>query len=170
MGLLWFGRSKRKAAEREREAEAEPIAPAKQARVPVRLRGLLLLNLEPADGPERIETAPPLGRRSEVIEAIRDAIPGIAFDERGRGEMAADDHRVSIDLGREDPVATAVVNAEGDEGLERLRAIVERQRWRVYAPRAGVFIEPDGLDLFALPDDGLGSRRDPDGSAISDLL
>ena len=48
--------------------------------------------------------------------------------------------------------------AEGDEGVELLRTILERERWRVYAPRAGVFIEPDGLDLFALPDDAAGSR------------
>jgi hypothetical protein len=34
-----------------------------------------------------------------------------------------------------------------------LRSLLERQGWRAYAPRAGVFIEPDALDLFALPDD-----------------
>lgn len=160
MGLLWFGR-KRDAAKRQREQEAEAAEarePARQQRVPVRLRGLLLLNLQPGDGPERIETAPPLGSRAAVIGAMQAVIPGIEFDARGRGEQGDGDHRVTVDLGPHDPVPTAVIGAEGDEGLERLRTIVERQRWRVYAPKAGVFIEPDGLDLFALPDDGPGGR------------
>ena len=32
-------------------------------------------------------------------------------------------------------------------------AVLEREGWRAYAPKAGVFVEPDALDLFGLSDD-----------------
>ena len=70
----------------------------------------------------------------------------------GLGEVTAEDHHMTMDLGDEDPVRAAVATAEGDKGLEMLTTLIEQTRWRVYAPRAGVFIEPDTIDLFALPD------------------
>ena len=83
MGLLWFRRSKAKETE-----EVPPTVPAAPgpARVPLRLRGLLLLNLRPSDGPEHIEKAPPLGGRDEVIVALQALAPGITFDANGRAE------------------------------------------------------------------------------------
>jgi hypothetical protein len=30
---------------------------------------------------------------------------------------------------------------------------MQRARWRAYVPKAGVFVEPDALDLFALTDE-----------------
>jgi hypothetical protein len=155
MSLLWFRRSRKNDAKQEPERVADvPVAP-RQARVPLKIRGLLLLNLQPSDGLAQIETAPPLGSRARVVDAILAAVPAMRFT-GGLGEVTAEDHNMTMDLGTDDPVRAAVATAEGDKGLEMLIALVEQTRWRVYAPRAGVFIEPDTLDLFALPD---GSTR-----------
>jgi hypothetical protein len=152
MSLLWFRRSRRTEAKQQPEAaHVEAQEPSPQPRAPLRIRNLLLLNLEPSAGRERIESAPPLGSRASVVNTVEGVVPGIQFSD-GRGELATGDHRVTIDLGREDPVAAAVATAEGDSGIEMLRALLQQSRWRAYAPRAGVFIEADALDLFALPD------------------
>ena len=150
MGLLWFRRSRGK--ETKPEPEAQPSAMQVQSRVPLKLRGLLLLKLTPADGLDQIENAPPLGSRDEVVSALQEWLPGISFDSEGKGEVSAEDHRLTIDIGRHPEVYAAVVSAEGDLALELLRRVLEREGWRVYAPKSGVFIEPDALDLFALPD------------------
>jgi hypothetical protein len=157
MGLLWFRRSRGK--ETKQEPEAQPSATQVQSRVPLRLRGLLLLNLKPTDGLDQIETAPPLGSREDVISVLQGWIPGISFDTEGKGEVSGADHRLTIDVGRHRDVHAAVASAEGDAAIELLRSVLEREGWRVYAPKAGVFIEPDALDLFALPDDGPTSTR-----------
>ena len=157
MGLLWFRRSRGK--ETTQEPEAAPAATPAQRRVPLRLRGLLLLNLKPTDGLDQIEKAPPLGGRDEVISALQGWVPGLAFNADGRGEASGDDHRLTFDLGRHAQVHAAVAEAEGDAAIELLRGVLERQGWRVYAPKAGVFIEPNALDLFALPDDGPADAR-----------
>jgi hypothetical protein len=166
MGLLWFRRSKAKGTPPAPEAPpAEPAsappraapppaaAASGQVRVPLRLRGLLLLNLKPGDGVEQIENAPPLGRRDEVIMALQGVAPGMSFDADGKADYIETDYRLTIDLGRGNPVHTAVAAAEGDSAVELLRAVMEREGWRAYAPKAGVFVEPDALDLFGLSDD-----------------
>jgi hypothetical protein len=152
MSLLWFRRSRRSEPKHVAETPTAPAEPVRQARAPLHIRGLLLMNLKPSDGAAEIETAPPLGRRVDVIGTIRAIVPDMAFN-NGRGDLKGTDHRLTIDLGGDDPVRAAVVAAEGDSGIEMLRALLERARWRAYAPRAGVFIEPDALDLFALPDE-----------------
>jgi hypothetical protein len=149
MGLLWFRRSRGK--ETKEEPEAQPSVRQGQSRVPLKVRGLLLLKLKPADGVEQIENAPPLGSRDEVITTLQQWIPGISFDAEGKGEVSGEDHRLTLDLGRHANVYAAVASAEGDAAIETLRRVLEREGWRVYAPKAGVFIEPDALDLFALP-------------------
>jgi hypothetical protein len=151
MGLLWFLRSKAK----EVEHVAPPSAPAAppRPRVPLRVRGLLLLNLKPNDGLEQIETAPPLGRRDAVIAALQSVAPGMTFDADGRGVLREHDYRLIIDLGRGPLVHAAVVAAEGDGAVDLLRSVMERARWRAYVPKAGVFVEPDALDLFGLTDE-----------------
>ena len=150
MGLLWFRRSKAKETE-EVAPSPVPAAPG-QARAPLRLHGLLLLNLRPSDGPEHIEKAPPLGGRDEVIVALQALAPGITFDAAGRAEYRRDNYRLSIDLGRADPVPAAVAAADGDTAVDLLRLLMERQGWRAYVPKAGVFVEPDALDLFGVSD------------------
>jgi hypothetical protein len=159
MSLLWFRRSRRseEKPEPERPVVEETDAAEPQTPLPLRIRNLLLLNLQPADGRAQIESAPPLGRRVDVERAIRKAVPGIEFD-AGRGELTKPDGRVTIDLGREDPVHAAVAAAEGDSGIELLRGLMQQSRWRAYAPKTGVFIPPESLDLFALPE---GERGNP---------
>src|SRR5688572_33364638 len=172
MGLLWFRRSKAKATPpvpaappAEPAFVPPPAAPPRaaaasgQVRVPLRLRGLLLLNLKPGDGVEQIENAPPLGRRDEVIMALQGVAPGISFDADGKADYIETDYRLTIDLGRGNPVHTAVAAEEGDTAVELLRAVMEREGWRAYAPKAGVFVEPDALDLFGLSDDIVPKSR-----------
>ena len=158
MGLLWFRRSRGNDARQEPPVEP-PAAALHQVRVPLRLRGLLLLNLKPSDGVEQIEKAPALGAKDDVIRALQSRVPGLAFDEDGRGEVVAADHRLTVDIGRHRHVHAAVASAEGDTGIELLRSVLEGEGWRAYAPRSGVFIEPDALDLFALPDDAAPQSR-----------
>lgn len=150
MALLWFRRSRK---ETKPQPEVQPEAPRFQERVPLKLRGLLLLKLKPNDGLAQIETAPPLGPRTDVIQALQDWIPGISFDAQGKGEVSGADHRLALDIGPQAEVHAAVASAEGEAAIELLRGVLEREGWRAYAPKAGVFIEPDALDLFALPDD-----------------
>ena len=151
MSLLWFRRSRREEA--KQEPQPAPEAPPRQARVALHIRGLLFLNLKPGDGPEAIELAPPLGQREFVVTALQTLVPGIHFDAHGRGEVAGQDYRVSIDIGEGTPVHTAVAAADGDTGIELLRTVMQSQGWRAYAPKSGVFIDSDALDLFALPDE-----------------
>jgi hypothetical protein len=159
MALKWFRRSKPP----EPPSPPADLRPAPhtqpQERTPLRIRGLLLLNLQPSDGTGQIENAPPLGSRDEVIRAIDAVAPGIRFNSQGHGELRGDDHLLAIDLGPDDPVHAAVASAEGDAGLELLRSLMLQRRWRAYAAKAGVFIEPDALDLFALPDTSPTSPR-----------
>jgi hypothetical protein len=154
MSLLWFRRSRKgdsKAPQATSSQQTSETTP-RQQRAPLRIRGLLLLNLQPTDGTEQIEGAPPLGSRDHVVRSVVAAAPGIRFDDSGRGEVRGADHYIAIDLGKHDLVHAAVASAEGDIGVEALRTLLQREGWRAYAPRVGVFIEPDALDLFALPD------------------
>lgn len=160
MSLLWFRRSKRDDGKPDPagqeigadDAAGEAGASTPQPQAPLRIRGLMLLNLQPSDGPDQIEHAPPLGSREEIVAAAHVAAPGIEFDENGRGALEGQDHRVTIDLGQDGPVYAAVVSAEGHAGIAVVRTLLVRHRWRAYAPRAGVFVEPDALELFAMPD------------------
>jgi len=79
---------------------------------------------------------PAFGQESSTISLFK-------LDADGKGELSGADYRLSLDLGRHPQVHAAVAAAEGDAGIEMLRALLERGGWRAYAPRANVFIEPD---------------------------
>jgi hypothetical protein len=156
MGLLWFRKSRGSAKHPDPVSQpvvdsVEAAAVSRQLPAPLRIRGLLLLTLKPTDGAADIERAPCLGSRERVIEMIREIMPGIGFAE-GVGKLESEGHRLTLDLGPHDPVHAIVAEAEGDPGIELLRALLERTRWRAYVPRTGVFIEPDAIEIFALPD------------------
>lgn len=106
-----------------------------------RFRGLLLLNLDPAAGPEHIEHAPPLGARIEIIRRIERAIPGMLFDARGRGRLRNGGDAVIVDVGREDPVSSAIAGTDGPGGVDALRNVLSETGWRAYAPRTGRFVD-----------------------------
>lgn len=130
-------------------APAGPLVPApRPAGEPSAFRGLMVLNLPAAATAAMIENAPPLGTRQHVVQTLRAAIPGLVADDRGRCVLVRPDCSVSIDLGRDEPVATAVVDAEGIAARAVLRATLEATGWRLFVPRRGVFFDPDRLDVL----------------------
>ena len=136
-------------------ADAAADAVAQSATTPaVRLRGLLLLKLGPDAGIGHIEHAAPLGPREETIRHIRGAIPGMEFDARGRGTIRGSGWVVIVDVGTNDPVATAVAGADGAAGADALRRLLVETGWRAYVPRTGAFT--DATDLEALAASGGG--------------
>jgi len=127
-------------------APAPALAPAPApAPLPLgasaRVRGIMLLNLPPGAGAEDVEMAPPLGGRDEVLDRLGAVMPGISSDARGRCLYSRPDHAITIDLGPGEPVATAVVDAEGDGAIAAVRALLETTGWRAYAPKLGRFVE-----------------------------
>ena len=135
-------------------------APRFQVRVPLRLRGLLLLKLKPDDGLEQIEKAPPLGAATRTSSGRCRTGPGHLVRCAGqRRSLEPPTIAWRSTRAAATQVHAAVASAEGDTAIELLRACMEREGWRAYAPKAGVFIEPDALDLFALPDDCAATTR-----------
>ena len=121
---------------------AEPVlATEPVVTTPVRLRGLLLLNLAPGANAADIEYAPPLGNRDEVIERIAQAIGGIQFDARGRGVLRVPEVAAIIDVGRAAIVSSATAGAEGAAGAAAIARLLAETGWRAYVPIEGRFLE-----------------------------
>lgn len=121
---------------------AEPVlATEPVVTTPVRLRGLLLLNLAPGANAADIEYAPPLGNRDEVIERIAQAIGGIQFDTRGRGVLRVPEVAAIIDIGRAEIVSSATAGAEGAAGAAAIARLLAETGWRAYVPIEGRFLE-----------------------------
>ena len=118
---------------------------------PVRVRGLLLLNLRPEDGPEHIEYAAPLGTREETIRQISRVLDGIHFDARGRGQLNTARFAVIVDIGPGEPVSSAVAGADGPGGAEAVRRLMIETGWRAYVPITGRFMNPDELREVSAP-------------------
>ena len=128
-----------------------PQALARAARrrsTQVALPRLLLLALGVENGPDAIETAPPLGSRQEVTEilvgVIRDLAPAGMPN-----VLARPDGSVRIDLGLREPVATAVVVARGEAGVALVKEVLLMTGWRAFAPNTGLFVSVDDLDAVA---------------------
>jgi hypothetical protein len=109
---------------------------------------LLLLALEVGAGPDSIETAPPLGARADVIEILRGVIPDLG-EVDSRTTLARPDGSVRVDIGRDDPVATAVVQGRGEAGVALVKEILLMTGWRAFAPKTGLFMTADDLDAIA---------------------
>ena len=116
--------------------------------IPVSLPRLLLLALDVSSGPEAIETAPPLGSRAEVVAILRGVIPDLAF-EPTRAVLARPDGSVSVDLGPQDPVPTAVLEARGEAGAALVKEVLIMTGWRAFAPKTGLFVSADDLEALA---------------------
>jgi hypothetical protein len=135
------------------ELEHHYVAPTVQPdtrpkAIPVSLPRLLLLALDVSAGPEAIETAPPLGSRAEVVEILRGVIPDLAADQT-RPVLARPDGSVKVDLGRADPVPTAVLDARGEAGVALVKEVLLMTGWRAFAPKTGLFVSPDDLEALA---------------------
>lgn len=110
------------------------------------LRRLMLLNLPPHATADAIEKAPPLGSQASVRASIAQVLPGATLDDDGVGEFNRPDHSVRLDIGRDDPVHTAVVDITGDASRAALKKLVTQTAWRAYAPRLGRFITAEDLE------------------------
>ena len=117
-------------------------APARPPEGGSHIPRLMLLNLPPSAEPKDLEDAPPLGTQADVRARIAAILPSIVFDDTGKGRVADADHSVEIDLGRGDPVYTAVVELKGN-ALPLLAALLEKTGWRAYAPKRGAFVNTD---------------------------
>ena len=124
--------------------------PGSPANLPVRLPALMLLNVGGSAKPADIESAPPLGRREDVLARLRDIVPDLEIDAEGRARHAGPDHAIRLDLGGADEVHTVVVDAAGRTGISLVRWFLESTGWRAFVPKLGRFIEPDALDGLAI--------------------
>jgi hypothetical protein len=140
-------------------SRAEPAMPAPQAAgaagaapahslgaasPPRRLRVLLLALPADADA-GTIEHAPPLGDLDDVRATIAQYVPGMHFDAQNRGTVGDREYVIAFDLGRENVVHTAIVDARGARAVTELRRLLSETGWRAYAPKAGVFMDADRL-------------------------
>jgi hypothetical protein len=114
----------------------------------VALPQLLLLALDVSAGPEAIETAPPLGSRSDVIAMLVGVIPDLAPD-AARAVLARPDGSVKVSLGPHDPIPTAVVETHGESGVVLVKEVLLMTGWRAFAPKTGLFMGADDLDAIA---------------------
>jgi hypothetical protein len=132
-----------------------PPAPAVRASSDdnhVRLPRVMLLKLDSAAGPEAIEAAPPLGSKTDVTALLREVFPDLEIDQAGRGAHEGPDHALAVDLGRDDTVYTAILDARGQTGITALRWVLETTGWRAFVPKAGRFVEADALEDLAIRD------------------
>ena len=113
----------------------------------VALPRLMLLALDMTAGPDAIETAPPLGSRRDVIARLTGAIPDVELDAGGRVLSRAGDSIV-VDLGRDDPVATAIVDARGEAGVALVKEVLLMTGWRAFAPKTGLFVTIEELSAL----------------------
>lgn len=124
----------------------------------VMLPRLLLLDLAATAGPDAVESAPPLGARRDVAARLAGVIPDVHVDAAGR-VLSRVDGSIAVDLGAQDPVATAIVDARGEAGVALVREILLLTGWRAFAPKTGLFVTIDELaSLGALAADD--RRRD----------
>lgn len=121
---------------------ASPVAPAAK-----RLR-VLLLALPPEADAHAIEHAPPLGTMEEVRRTLARYWPEMGFDASNRGTIVDAGRSITIDLGAGELAHTAVVDASGAGSAADLRRLVADTGWRMYAPKAGTFVDHEHLDDF----------------------
>ena len=107
---------------------------------PPAFRGLMLLNLPESATLADVETAPALGSSDEVRARIGKVLPGIQFNEHGRATYNRPDFSIQFDLGRGDPVYTAVVHLEGDAAARVFGRLIAHTGWRAFAPKRGAFV------------------------------
>jgi hypothetical protein len=127
------------------------LAESMDARPSRRIPSAMLLNLGPAADAADLETAPPLGCRSEVRDRIVQVL--------GRSGAVHDSHAtvngpgwsLALDLGREEPVWTVTVEARGEGSTSALERLARETGWRIFIPKLGTFVNPQALTEVAPP-------------------
>jgi hypothetical protein len=104
----------------------------------------MLLNLGPGATTHDIESAPPLGSQDEVRSLMILSLPGISFDDSGRGVFTVRAGSVEVDLRVDDPVYTAVVTIRG-YATPAVARLLDETGWQAYAPNPGVFVTSQDL-------------------------
>ncbi len=128
---------------RQKATPAEPTETPDDAEAvwhPPALRGLMLLNQPLTATLADVEHAPPLGSAEEVRDRIAKVLPGIQFDDTGRATYNRPDFSIALDLGRGEPVYTAVVDLQGDGASRVFGRLIAHTGWRAFAPRRGAFV------------------------------
>lgn len=120
----------------------------------VRLPAIMLLNVTAAAEPADIEAAPPLGPKDHVMARLREVLPDLEVDEKGRSHHTGPDHSVHLDIGANTIVHTIVLEAAGETGISLVRWLLDITGWRAFVPKSGRFVEADGLDALAVRDAG----------------
>ena len=78
------------------------------------------------------ETEHALGAQREVRERIADVLPGVVFDEEGRGAFARTGYTVSFDTGLEDYVRVVRVEITGGSAaMPPLTRLMSKTGWRL---------------------------------------
>lgn len=129
-----------------RDGESPGIESATPAPLaPGEFRRLMLVNLPPNAPSSELERAPALGTQAAVRGGLAQVLPGIVFDDDGRGHFSRPDHAIRLDLGTSPQVWTATVDVTGSDAAGALRRLIMQTGWRAYAPRLGRFITADDL-------------------------
>jgi hypothetical protein len=133
----------------DRPVDTAP-AESMDARPSRRIPSAMLLNLGPAADAADLETAPPLGSRSEIRDRIVQVLgPGAVHD--GHAIVNGPGWSLALDLGREDPVWTVTVEARGEGSTSALERLARETGWRIFIPKLGTFVNPQALTEVAPP-------------------
>jgi hypothetical protein len=143
LGVRGRGNAPAVAAEAPPLPRALTLAEHPGTTAPIALPRMLLLRLDAEEGPDSIERAPALGSRRDVIAMLCGAIPELTVDDSRRILSRAGSIR--IDLGAQDPVPTAVVDARGEAGAALVKEVLLMTGWRAFAPKTGLFVSIDEL-------------------------
>jgi len=109
---------------------------------------VMLLNLDAAAGADALEHAPPLGTRDEVVAILKGVVPDLAADPQRGSILVSAAGALTVDLGSDDPVATAVLEGRSEAGPAMVREILDMTGWRAFAPKRGCFVDADELDAW----------------------
>jgi hypothetical protein len=78
------------------------------------------------------ETEHALGAQREVRERIADVLPGVVFDEEGKGAFTRNGYAVSFDTGHEDYVRIVRVEVTGGSAaMPPLQRLMAKTGWRL---------------------------------------
>jgi len=86
--------------------------------------------------------AVPVGRREEIVAAIREIAPEVDFTEPTWGVIRGDDYIIEINIGDEDLTTDFAFHVRGDEGaVDVIEHILKRLDLRAFDPQSvsGIF-------------------------------